>query len=426
MFKRHQLPVASPISIKGLINGLFAAITGSHQRDLNLERSLLDLYDAKSAVLTNSGTNALAEAIRIAIKSSKNKVVALPAYACADLITAAKKAGASILLYDTDPDTLSPDMESLESMIRKGSGTIVAAHLYGIPADMLTIRDLANKYNVVVIEDCAQTASSRIDGKLTGTFGDLTILSFGRGKGTTAGSGGALLAVSDRFSADVSLIESSLPKPGLGIKNLIITAITWMIGRPIVYAIPASIPQLGLGETHYKAPVETTRLSVSGRRLLRESLKAVERTRVIRAANASRLLDALRQPLGPSDTLDPFDTLPPLDTSDKSDTSAPLGAPGIRAIKPISNTSAGYLRLPILLDDNSRVIPELGIARGYPKTLDEYPEIDSMLLNRDTSTLSGAKQLAAKLYTLPTHHMLNDEDIIQLKNWLTSELRHNS
>ena len=119
--------------------------------------------------------------------------VALPAYCCYDVATAADGAGVAFHLYDLEPETLSPDLASLRRSFDAGARSVVVAHLYGVPADLAAVRALAAEFGAIVIEDAAQGSGCEWRGRPAGAHGALGVLSFGRGKGVTGGKGGALL-----------------------------------------------------------------------------------------------------------------------------------------------------------------------------------------------------------------------------------------
>ena len=87
----------------------------------------------------DSGTSALTMALR---SLGRAPTVALPAYGCFDLATAAIGAGAKVRLYDLDPATLGPLDSSLSEAIEAGIDGLVLAHLYGIPAESTLWRDI--------------------------------------------------------------------------------------------------------------------------------------------------------------------------------------------------------------------------------------------------------------------------------------------
>ena len=89
---------------------------------------------------------------------------------------------------------------------------------------------------------------------------------------------------------------------------------------------------------------------------------------------------------------------------------------------------AGYLRLPVMLSTrpdawiDEKVAGRFGVMRGYPRTLDELPGFDARLINSD-EPLSGARSLASRLLTLPTHGLLDDGDIDALCAWIAETRR---
>lgn len=86
--------------------------------------------------------------------------------------------------------------EAIVDRIAKGKkpAAIIVVHLYGMPAKMKEIIEIANKYEIPLIEDAAEALGAHIDGKMCGTFGKLNILSFNGNKIITTSGGGALLA----------------------------------------------------------------------------------------------------------------------------------------------------------------------------------------------------------------------------------------
>src|SRR5512134_2129059 len=192
---RRQLPVHSPLSPRALAGGVLAAL-GRAEPGPRVERGLRDGLDARAVLGTDSGTTALRLALW-AVADGRRLPIALPAYGCYDLATAAIGAGVRVVLYDIDPDTLGPDPDELHALCAAGVAAIVVAHLFGIPVDMRVVNDVAAAAGVPVIEDAAQGGGAALDGRPLGAWGSLVVLSFGRGKGTTAGRGGALVARDD-------------------------------------------------------------------------------------------------------------------------------------------------------------------------------------------------------------------------------------
>jgi len=93
------------------------------------------------------------------------------------------------------------NQESIIDLKSKGETpkAIIPVHLYGMPAKMNTIIDIAKKYNIPIIEDAAEALGSHISGKKCGTFGTLNILSFNGNKIITTSCGGALLSNNNTY-----------------------------------------------------------------------------------------------------------------------------------------------------------------------------------------------------------------------------------
>lgn len=376
---RYQLPAYSPLHARQLAGGACAVLRddGSVAR---VHRTLLGTYAAAGAITVDSGTTAL----RLALdRRSRDGLVALPAYGCFDLATAAIGAGAKVRLYDIDPVSLGPDMDQLATLLRDGVNTVVVTHLYGVPVDMMAVQDLARSTGALVIEDAAQGAGGSIAGKPLGAFGDLSVLSFGRGKGITGIRGGALLSRADEPPLAPIALQASR---GLG--ELLRGIAQYTLGRPSVYGVPLLVPGLRLGETVFHEPWAPRAMSRAAAAMAAYSLQSVEKSSSGRRSVAQRLLTAL----------------------------APTTHLGTRIAR---EAREGFLRLPILAPSNA--MRELlvtrgarhGIARGYPITLRALPELQAHLVG-DALPISGAQELSARLVTLPTHEFVTDDDVAML------------
>lgn len=379
---RRQLTVASPLSASNLVG---AALDTLARRDLSehVRNALAAEFNAREVVLTDSGTSALVLALRMI--ANPGIPIAMPAYACVDLIAAARRANVRVRLFDIDPLTLSPDLDSLQRVVDEGVSAIVVAHLYGFPSDMLGVARVAREAGVPVIEDAAQHACATIGGQAAGSFGDLTVLSFGRGKGTTSGRGGALLA-SPRFYPSLSEFTRDL-KPASSVRDMTVAKASWLLGRPSIYGIPASIPALHLGETVYHEAGEPRGMSRAAMALLHRTLPGMHHAADARRANALILRDA----------------------SDQSR--------DVSTVHAIETGEPGYLRFPVLLRGEVHDDATLGIARGYPRPLSMEPAMEGIMA-KSQEPLHGAHELASRLVTLPTHHMVTSADLGHLSEWL--------
>ncbi len=395
MTLRWQLPVYSPLSLRAIAAGAWA-LTDSRPPFEKVRAWLHQRYQPRALLLTESGTSALALALRAATEG-RRRIVALPAYCCYDVATAADGADVEVLLYDLDPFTLGPDWDSLRVVLSHGVAAVVVAHLYGVPVQLDEVRGLVRESAAVLIDDGAQGAGASFAGRPLGSHGSLGVLSFGRGKGMTAGTGGALLASDSQGAAVIAGLESRLGSGGTGFRELVTPIAQWALARPALYAVPASMPFLRLGETVYRLPGEPRRMSGNSAGILSVTQLLSDEENDIRRRNADRLLREIYRFNGWS----------------------PIRIP--------TAGEAGYLRLPVLGSQAaregvlSRTGRSLGIMPGYPRPLSELKGFARRVLNAERS-FSGAKSLAARLATLPTHSRLNGYDFARLERWIATSV----
>ncbi len=392
---RHQFPVYSPLSGAALFAGAGAAARtdGGERAEARVMALLAERYRAKAVLLTDSGTAALTAALVGVLEDRAGSAVAVPAFSCYDVATAADGADAPVILYDIDPHTLAPDAASLRAALRRGAGAIVVAHLYGYPIDLVEITRLASETGAVVIEDAAQAAGATLGGRPAGAQGSLAVLSFGRGKGLTGGSGGALLAHDAVGARLVERVRGLLRDPRRGWRELVALAAQLLLVRPKLYALPAALPFLRLGQTIYREPRPLRAPSAASCAVVAATWALADRELEARRRHAQRLL-------------------------------AELGRqPGFETIRTPDHARPGYLRLPVLASPTARrAVVEgagrrLGVMPGYPKALCDLERFGTRALNRD-SAFPGSRLLAARLCTLPTHGRLSPGDLARLEQWI--------
>jgi len=380
---RQQLAAYSPISAIAIANAARRLAAGDDV--LGAIAELLEQrFVADDVLMTSSATTALSLAMRAAasVMGTKRPCVALPAFSCYEVGAAAVGAEAEIHLYDLDPETLSPDLDSLESVIRRGASIVIAAPLFGFPVDWDGIERLALQHGAFVIEDAAQGHGAHWHGRPLGALGRLSVVSFGRGKGWTGSSGGALLA---RSGASMTDVRGNAERPSrLQDAKLWLAATTqWALGRPALYGAPASIPSLGLGRTIYHPPRPPTAMAPFAAALALETREAADAEAVVRRETAR----VYRREL--------------------------LDVEGVSLIRELEEGSAGYLRFPVRVRADrgmTRIVQRdegvrLGVASAYPTSLDAVPDVASRTRNRESS-FPGARTLVQELITLPTHSRL--------------------
>src|SRR5439155_13372237 len=131
------------------------------------------------AVGVGSGTEALHLALRACGIGAGDAVLTVSHTAVAT-VAAIELAGATPVLVDIDPRTFTLDPNHLEDALRQCARpkAVVPVHLYGHPADMPAILDIARRHGLRVIEDCAQAHGASLHGRPVGSWGDVAAFSF--------------------------------------------------------------------------------------------------------------------------------------------------------------------------------------------------------------------------------------------------------
>jgi perosamine synthetase len=118
------------------------------------------------------------------------------------------KKGAKIVWADIDLQTRVITAETILKKISSRTRAVVVVHLYGYAADMPAIMEVAEKNNLIVIEDAAQSMGSEVEGKKSGTFGDFGVFSFHSHKNiTTLGEGGMLTVKDERIAGVIPMLR---------------------------------------------------------------------------------------------------------------------------------------------------------------------------------------------------------------------------
>ena len=145
-----------------------------------------------SAVSTSNGTSALHLAL-LALGVGEGDEVIVPDLTFAATVNAVLHCGATPVIVDVDVHSWNITAEQVESAITSRTKTIIPVHLYGQPCDMASLRQLADKYDLSLIEDSAEALGSTYQGRPVGTYGDASIFSFFGNKTITTGEGGIVL-----------------------------------------------------------------------------------------------------------------------------------------------------------------------------------------------------------------------------------------
>lgn len=200
------LPYWSDATYRAIFRSIFSGsvVDGVGLRELEaLIRRQLGVEDA---ILCGSGSLALEYALGACGVGQGDEVV-IPTFCCTAVVPPILAIGATVALADVG-DELNLTAQTVETALTEETKAIVVPHLFGNPADIEAIVDLARGKNIRVIDDAAQALGATIDGRPAGGFGDAGILSFG-GEKICSGLGGGILVFNDsrvfEFVADLKL-----------------------------------------------------------------------------------------------------------------------------------------------------------------------------------------------------------------------------
>ena len=210
----YRVPRAVPYWNGASYRAIFRSITGGGivegASTGDLRSLLMDTFGVEEALLCGSGSLALEIALR-ACGAGQGGEVIVPAFCCSAIIPPILAVGALPVLADSGAD-LNLTVDTVRAALTQRTEAIVVPHLFGNPAEIRPIVDLAREKNICVIDDAAQALGATIDGRLVGSFGDVGILSFGAEKICFGLGGGVVLARKRDFVIDQAAANLSSPR----------------------------------------------------------------------------------------------------------------------------------------------------------------------------------------------------------------------
>lgn len=156
----------------------------------------MERFGFKKCLLTTSGTDALEMCAMLCDLKPGDEVI-VPSYTFVSTALAFLREGATVVFADSMDSNPNLDASKLESLITPKTKVIAPVHYAGVACDMDAIMAIAEKYNLIVVEDAAQAVDSFYKGKALGGVGHLGAFSFHETKNITAGGEGGLLVIND-------------------------------------------------------------------------------------------------------------------------------------------------------------------------------------------------------------------------------------
>ncbi|TKR25803.1 DegT/DnrJ/EryC1/StrS family aminotransferase [Natronomonas salsuginis] len=222
-------------------------------------------------VATSNGTTALQTAFEALDLGGGDRILTTP-FSFIASANAIQLCGAEPVFADIDPETYNLDPDAVVETIETYDGAIdaiLAVHLYGLPADVERLREIAAEYDLLLIEDAAQAHGATVSETRVGAFGDAACFSFYPTKNMTTGEGGMVVTddghVADRAARFVNHGRSDTYEHVDVGHNFRLTSIAAAIGRAQLEKLPAYVEArrenaarltAGLADTPVETPIE--------------------------------------------------------------------------------------------------------------------------------------------------------------------------
>lgn len=194
--------------IKDCLDTNWVSSVGSYVN--KFEKDFAEYLHVKKAVVTMNGTAALELALRTLGIGEGDEVI-VSSLTFISPVNTIRYVGAEPVFVDICKDTYVMDANKIEELITPNTKAIIPIHIYGHPVDMDKVMDIAQKYNLYVIEDSTESLGSLYKGKPTGTLGHIGCFSFNGNKLITTGAGG-MMVTNDEKLADRAKFLSTQTK----------------------------------------------------------------------------------------------------------------------------------------------------------------------------------------------------------------------
>ncbi len=171
------------------------------------EKAFSEYLGVPYTVAVSNGTVALYLALK-ALGIGEGDEVIVPDFTFIATASMVVTAGARPVFADIDLRTYTIDPEDVKKKITGHTKAMIVVHLYGHPANMDELMDIAREHNLYLIEDCAQSHGAEFKGTKTGSFGDIAAFSFYATKNLTMGEGGAVVTKNEEIAEKVKMLRN--------------------------------------------------------------------------------------------------------------------------------------------------------------------------------------------------------------------------
>ena len=200
-------PIITDEEIEAVTEVLKSGMLAQGKKVEQFQKEFAQYTQSKYGVATSSGTTALHTALVAADISPGDEVITTP-FTFAATANSVLYSGAKPVFADIDPKTFNLDAASVEEKITDKTKAILPVHLYGQPADMDAICEVAQKHDLKIIEDAAQAHGAVYKGKKIGSIGDLGCFSFYPTKNITTGEGGMVTTNNEELAEKAGMVRA--------------------------------------------------------------------------------------------------------------------------------------------------------------------------------------------------------------------------
>lgn len=351
----NPVPIAKPLlgeeESKAVAETIASGMIASGPRVAAFEKAFAEYVGARHAVATSNATTGLQAAL-VAMGVGPGDEVVVPAFTFIATANVVLFAGARPVFADVDPATYCLDPAAFEAAITPRTKAVIPVHLYGQPADVGAIEDIARRRGVAVLGDAAQAHGAAVGARKVGTFGDAECFSFYPTKNMTTAEGGIVTTNDEALAERVrSFVNHGRAKSELG-----------------------TYDHLRVGHNYRMTDVHAAIGLVQ--------LRKLEGWNERRRHNAARLTKAL---------------------DGSGVVEVPRERPGVRHV---------WHQYTVRCRDRAATQERLkaaGVGFGvyYPKPLHAYPH----LAEHKTRETPHADRAAREVLSLPVHPALSDEDV---------------
>jgi dTDP-4-amino-4,6-dideoxygalactose transaminase len=197
-------PAIGPDEVNAVLNVIKSKWIGSGPVTEKFEKKFKEYKKSNYCLALNSCTAGLHLSLKAMNIGRGDEVITTPLTFCST-INSILLVGAKPVLVDINSNTLNIDEKKIKTKITKNTKAIILVHFGGLPCNLYPIINIAKKYKIKIIEDCAHAIESKYYGKHVGNFGSTGCFSFYANKNLTTGEGGMLLTNNKNISSKINV-----------------------------------------------------------------------------------------------------------------------------------------------------------------------------------------------------------------------------